>query len=243
MKTFLKLATAGLFAVMMSSQAGAVTVTGNGSGTFNLNAPSNDCVGCSLSSQNRVLDMSGSNNSTLTANTVNFNTGNIAAGATANDVLIGSLTWVNRATTGADTNFNVVYTFTLNFNSPTNQSDSQAFVVNLQQTVNSAGDLIFNLSNATLQGLGPFTLNGVAVSDLHFGLASGTSGTYNALTGAWTNPDPSNQFGSFTSQLNVYADFTAAVPEPSTWAMMIIGFAGVGFLAYRRRNQGSFRLA
>ena len=31
------------------------------------------------------------------------------------------------------------------------------------------------------------------------------------------------------------------VPEPSTWAMMILGFAGVGFMAYRRRNQ--FRLA
>lgn len=28
----------------------------------------------------------------------------------------------------------------------------------------------------------------------------------------------------------------AAVPEPSTWAMMILGFAGVGFLTYRRRN-------
>lgn len=29
---------------------------------------------------------------------------------------------------------------------------------------------------------------------------------------------------------------TGAVPEPSTWAMMILGFAGVGFMAYRRRN-------
>jgi hypothetical protein len=28
----------------------------------------------------------------------------------------------------------------------------------------------------------------------------------------------------------------AAVPEPSTWAMMILGFAGIGFMAYRRRN-------
>lgn len=26
------------------------------------------------------------------------------------------------------------------------------------------------------------------------------------------------------------------VPEPSTWAMMILGFAGIGFMAYRRRN-------
>ncbi|MBA2401019.1 MAG: PEPxxWA-CTERM sorting domain-containing protein [Bradyrhizobium sp.] len=30
---------------------------------------------------------------------------------------------------------------------------------------------------------------------------------------------------------------TPAVPEPSTWAMMILGFAGVGFMAYRRRSQ------
>jgi hypothetical protein len=29
----------------------------------------------------------------------------------------------------------------------------------------------------------------------------------------------------------------AAVPEPSTWAMMILGFCGVGFMAYRRKNQ------
>jgi hypothetical protein len=27
-----------------------------------------------------------------------------------------------------------------------------------------------------------------------------------------------------------------AVPEFSTWAMMVLGFAGVGFMAYRRRN-------
>jgi hypothetical protein len=33
-----------------------------------------------------------------------------------------------------------------------------------------------------------------------------------------------------------------AVPEPSTWAMMILGFAGVGFMAYRRRSNGAFRI-
>jgi hypothetical protein len=27
-----------------------------------------------------------------------------------------------------------------------------------------------------------------------------------------------------------FTEFTAAVPEPSTWAMMILGFAGVGFM-------------
>jgi hypothetical protein len=36
----------------------------------------------------------------------------------------------------------------------------------------------------------------------------------------------------------------AAVPEFSTWAMMILGFAGVGFMAYRRKQNGpAFRIA
>jgi hypothetical protein len=29
----------------------------------------------------------------------------------------------------------------------------------------------------------------------------------------------------------------AAVPEPSTWAMMILGFAGLGFMGYRRKSK------
>jgi hypothetical protein len=28
--------------------------------------------------------------------------------------------------------------------------------------------------------------------------------------------------------------FNSAIPEPSTWAMMLIGFAGLGFAGYRR---------
>jgi PEP-CTERM motif len=36
----------------------------------------------------------------------------------------------------------------------------------------------------------------------------------------------------------------AAVPEPTTWAMMLLGFAGIGFTAYRRKRNGTaFRLA
>jgi hypothetical protein len=45
-----------------------------------------------------------------------------------------------------------------------------------------------------------------------------------------------NRLGAFT--------LTAAVPEPQTWAMMLLGFAGIGFMAYRRKQNGSaFRLA
>jgi hypothetical protein len=51
------------------------------------------------------------------------------------------------------------------------------------------------------------------------------------------NPDPAcnDCYGPHvvaTLQVN-------AVPEPSTWAMMILGFAGIGFMAYRRKQSGS----
>lgn len=36
---------------------------------------------------------------------------------------------------------------------------------------------------------------------------------------------------------------TAVIPEPSTWAMMLLGFAGVGFMAYRRKNNMALRVA
>jgi hypothetical protein len=29
---------------------------------------------------------------------------------------------------------------------------------------------------------------------------------------------------------------SGVVPEPSTWAMMALGFAGIGLLAYRKRG-------
>ncbi|MES2193629.1 MAG: hypothetical protein V4517_04375 [Pseudomonadota bacterium] len=50
----------------------------------------------------------------------------------------------------------------------------------------------------------------------------------------------------FTPAKDVLLDAVSitAVPERSTWAMMILGFAGVGLMAYRRRNsQVAFRLA
>jgi PEP-CTERM motif len=32
----------------------------------------------------------------------------------------------------------------------------------------------------------------------------------------------------------------APVPEPSTWAMMILGFLGLGYVAHRRKNAVRF---
>ncbi|SDJ64786.1 PEP-CTERM protein-sorting domain-containing protein [Bradyrhizobium lablabi] len=43
--------------------------------------------------------------------------------------------------------------------------------------------------------------------------------------------------------LSIDGATVTGVPEPSTWAMMILGFFGVGFMAYRRKNQHAVRLA
>jgi hypothetical protein len=42
-----------------------------------------------------------------------------------------------------------------------------------------------------------------------------------------------------STPVTITADFvTSGVPEPSTWAMMILGFCGVGFMAYHRKQNG-----
>jgi hypothetical protein len=67
----------------------------------------------------------------------------------------------------------------------------------------------------------------------------------NAYGLANSTDDPSGGLGG--PPINEAIDnfsVTAAVPEPSTWAMMILGFFGLGFMAYRRKQSGpSLRLA
>ncbi len=68
------------------------------------------------------------------------------------------------------------------------------------------------------------------------GYVSGTSlsstATFNNTTLAKLGITP----GTYTySWDGVLAVDVSGVPEPSTWAMMALGFAGLGFLAYRKR--------
>ena len=59
-------------------------------------------------------------------------------------------------------------------------------------------------------------------------------GTYSSIS--WNNPQFENWYG-FT------VGTVSAVPEPSTWAMMILGFAGIGFMAYRRKSKPALMAA
>jgi hypothetical protein len=44
-----------------------------------------------------------------------------------------------------------------------------------------------------------------------------------------------SSLSSFFSVDNIVV--ASSVPEPATWAMMLLGFAGVGFMAYRRKSK------
>jgi hypothetical protein len=56
---------------------------------------------------------------------------------------------------------------------------------------------------------------------------------YNALN--HNNPDAGYPTAGYWTAS--FPAVTPAVPEPSTWAMMILGFAGIGFMAYRRKSK------
>ena len=63
--------------------------------------------------------------------------------------------------------------------------------------------------------------------------------------------DPSSSFpttgGAFVltsvGESATFTSATSAIPEPSTWAMMLIGFAGLGYAGYRRARAAHATLA
>ncbi len=196
----------------------------------------------------------------LTSNLTQDNcTGGCANGVTP----FGTVT-ISQATTGADVIFNVQLGSPYFFND-TNQL--QAFVWN--QTF--AGTILNTVANPLQSGFsidgaqsedgfknfsqslgysGPKTVqlltfeetvnSSFLLSSSSFALSTGDGGTK-----AFFAADVTTTFATGASNTGPVGGLTisTAVPEPSTWAMMILGFMGVGFMAYRRRGQPSFRLA
>lgn len=73
-----------------------------------------------------------------------------------------------------------------------------------------------------------------------------TSGATNGVFQAWgTAGDQITGFKLASSQNSFEIDNLAvrAVPEPATWALMILGFGGIGALLRRRRDRGLLQLA
>lgn len=66
---------------------------------------------------------------------------------------------------------------------------------------------------------------------------------YNLNFKDYNDPSSASGFGCCNFHYQLYGN-VGAVPEPASWAMMILGFASVGFMAYRRRRDWThFRVA
>ncbi|MDA9521533.1 hypothetical protein XI06_14525 [Bradyrhizobium sp. CCBAU 11434] len=96
----------------------------------------------------------------------------------------------------------------------------------------------------TLNGLfnGQSALLSVADSNIHSGVfATNPFGVsldnYVLQGGDPFGRDTGDNFEVAQAQGHFNFSSVGAVPEPSTWAMMILGFFGLGFLAYRRKDQ------
>jgi hypothetical protein len=136
-------------------------------------------------------------------------------------------------------------------------------------TVGAGQNEIFSLTDAFIAGdRYSVTVGGVTTISTFtsypgtFPLGLGTSAaTYDA---AWADNQYSHLqlgFGAGSYSLSILGDgagglpagfafrldsgtlSVSAVPEPSTWAMMVLGFAGVGFMACRRKSAAPLGLA
>lgn len=73
------------------------------------------------------------------------------------------------------------------------------------------------------------------------------TGTFGFLGFGSSTPFSSATFSESGSSFNIpeieYGAFTGTVPEPSTWALMLLGFAGLGYAYYRRQAKTQFGMA
>jgi hypothetical protein len=77
----------------------------------------------------------------------------------------------------------------------------------------------------------PFSVNGLCETDVAVGYSPQPFDLKEQYALYVSN------FGAHPVNFVLTEEVTSAVPELSSWAMMLIGFAGIGFMAYRRQRK------
>jgi hypothetical protein len=104
----------------------------------------------------------------------------------------------------------------------------------------------FTLANATSASVGfnstgpgtPEVLNTIGYTgELSSFVLQFTAGGF---TYSFSDSAPNNHL---SSNGTITATIAPAVPESSTWAMMLLGFCGLGFMTYRRKSSATLSLA
>lgn len=91
----------------------------------------------------------------------------------------------------------------------------------------AAGTYYLVLQNA-------LTAAGSQYPDVYWRISNGPSVAYSSFYGGDAKDIPEVGVGSNSSAFRVIGTFDA-VPEPATWAMLVIGFGAIGWTARRRR--------
>jgi hypothetical protein len=101
------------------------------------------------------------------------------------------------------------------------------------QTTTTTYRVSDNLGNSSSFSLVPNSSSGATTI--------GFAATGDVVTIAATSGLPSWDF--FIDNIHFNEPLVLGVPEPSTWAMMLLGFCGLGFMAHRRKQNGSLAAA
>ena len=138
--------------------------------------------------------------------------------------------------TAATSNITSYLTLACTFSPATNFSNLSAGEATLNPLFSGAF-LAFTvtINGISLQGQGSTTL----LNDFQFGsnLPDGS-----VITGFFTYLDSNNmqQFVATAASGDLVATTALAVPEPGTWAMMLLGFVGLAFAFRTRRRVAGF---
>jgi hypothetical protein len=125
-------------------------------------------------------------------------------------------------------------------NSPADVTTQTDALASLGLTFTNFNDYtkIDDLNGASVLNFGT-TLFGDTIIGVHFGNGSGVGESTGFFEYDFTSP-------TNTIALNIPASsaavlyLTGAVPEPATWALMLLGFAGIGLALRRRRALPGF---
>jgi hypothetical protein len=126
---------------------------------------------------------------------------------------------------GNPTVASIFNSFSVTFISPSDTFSGDGFS---RLVFNSLG----NLTGITASFTNPGSGNGANADNLAINTDGSIAFTYNPPGG-----------GNGDRETGIVITQVAAVPEASTWAMMILGFFGLGFVAYRRKNQMALNAA
>jgi hypothetical protein len=117
---------------------------------------------------------------------------------------------------------------------PTASGTSNTFAPNV--AVVAGQEYVAFLSVDGVSGAAGLTTmpTGTVVSGLDSFVYNNTTGGSTYASSAWNGVGPWGDPRFVDAEFS--ATFASAVPEPSTWAMMILCFLGLGYMAHRRKN-------